>query len=409
MKVNVIGLGYVGLPTAVLISKCHHVNGVDINHSVVNKLNLGQAHIVEPGLQDALVSAISNKRFIAGTSTNPADVHIIAVPTPFKENKEPDLRFVTLAVEAIAPVLEPGNLIILESTSPVGTTHKISKTLSHLRQDLNFPDPNSLDSEISIAYCPERVLPGNALFELLNNDRIIGGLSLKCAQKAADFYETFVFGACEKTDSKTAEMCKLVENSYRDVNLAFANEISMICDEAELDVWELLRLTNLHPRVNILQPGPGVGGHCIPVDPWFLIDSFPGQSSMLQCARKVNQLKETWVLEKIRKHLEQFPYMQVAFLGLSYKPDIDDIRESPAIRIVNAASEKLKINSFVVEPLLNQLPNTLKNDRITKCDLDSALSNANLLVFLVGHQKFKNIDPMLLKNKNIIDVCGVFS
>ena len=336
MIVSVFGLGYIGLPTAaILASRKINVIGVDVNLQVIQTINAGDIHFIEPEL-DLLVHAAVSQGYLCATDTpKPADVFIIAVPTPFKDDHEPDLSYIQAAAMAMAPVLRAGNLVILESTSPVGTTEKLAEWLAHERRDLTFPHTHGQSSDIRMAYCPERVLPGHILRELVQNDRIIGGLTPQCAAKAVDLYAHFVEGECILTHARTAEMCKLTENSFRDVNIAFANELSMICDELNIDVWSLISLANRHPRVNILQPGPGVGGHCIAVDPWFIVRSAPDHSALIRTARQVNDAKPAWVVKKVRSvvgdYLQQHPSktardVTITCLGLAFKADIDDLR-----------------------------------------------------------------------------------
>ncbi|MGV8683688.1 UDP-N-acetyl-D-mannosamine dehydrogenase [Pseudomonas aeruginosa] len=341
--ISVIGLGYIGLPTAaVFASRRKQVIGVDVNSKAVETINQGKIHIVEPDLDMLVHAAVTNGYLRAVSVPEPADAFLIAVPTPFKEQHEPDLRYIESACKAIAPVLKAGDLVILESTSPVGATEQMSAWLSAERPDLTFPQSHGDASDIRIAHCPERVLPGHVLRELVQNDRVIGGMTATCSAAAASLYKIFVEGECVITNARTAEMCKLTENSFRDTNIAFANELSIICDKLDINVWELIRLANRHPRVNILQPGPGVGGHCIAVDPWFIVSKTPGEARLIRTAREVNDGKPLWVLNKIKMAVAEFLQanpertakdVTIACFGLAFKPDIDDLRESPAVSI----------------------------------------------------------------------------
>ena len=404
-KISVIGLGYIGLPTAAIFaSRQKKVLGIDIDASIVRKINKGEIHITEPGL-NSIVHSVFNEGYLkASVQVEPADVFIIAVPTPFKKNNSeiptPDLKHIKAAVMSIAPVLTKGNLVILESTSPVGTTEKISEWLSESRPDLNFPHIHFDEADINIAYCPERVLPGNVVNELIENDRVIGGISLLCSQRSLELYKTFVNGECIITNSRTAEMVKLTENSCRDVQLAFANELSIICDNLNIDVWELISLANRHPRINILNPGPGVGGHCIAVDPWFIVSKSPSDAHIIKLARKINDSKPDWVCDKIKITIAE--YLQknesktindvtIAFYGLAFKADIDDLRESPAVIISKKITDTHKGRVLVVEPYINSLPKALSNADL--CDFDFAQKEADVHVVLVDHNVFKEASP----------------
>lgn len=402
-KVSVIGLGYIGLPTAAMLaSRGIDVVGVDIDIKTVATINSGKVHIVEPDLDILVHEVVTNKFLHAVTIPEPADAFLITVPTPFKPNREPDLSYVEAAAKSIAPVLQRDNLIILESTSPVGTTELIAKQLAALRPDLIFPSINSSDqSDISIAYCPERVMPGRIIHELVDNDRIIGGITEKCTAIAKAFYRLFVKGECLTTDSRTAEMTKLTENSFRDVNIAFANELSMICDKLNINVWELIRLANHHPRVDILQPGPGVGGHCIAVDPWFIVSAAPTDAKLIRTAREVNDSKPEFVVRKIVEAAAAYPQARIACLGITYKANTDDVRESPAIRIIQALQD-YDIN--IVEPNINELPSSLNHPRFKLLDLSDAIAESEVIVLLVSHREFKDIDSVKLKNKTYINV-----
>ncbi|MBX7066587.1 MAG: UDP-N-acetyl-D-mannosamine dehydrogenase [Parachlamydiales bacterium] len=394
-KVSVIGLGYIGLPTAAILAT-HGVEvvGVDVNKHAIDTINQGKIHIVEPDLDAMVHSAVMSGMLKAVLKPEKAEAFIIAVPTPFKEGHKPDLSYIEAAAKSIAPVLEPGNLIILESTSPVGTTEKLADWLPKI--------------DLDIAYCPERVLPGHILREIVGNDRVVGGLTPKSAERAKQLYQIFVKGECLTTDARTAEMTKLTENSFRDVNIAFANELSMICDELNINVWELIRLANRHPRVNILQPGPGVGGHCIAVDPWFIVDSAPNVSRLIKTAREVNDSKPHYVLAQVKEKLKKMKNPKVACLGLSFKADIDDIRESPALEIVEHLAKE-KVDLLVVEPHLETLPKTLQLPHVKMTSIDEAMQSADLIVLLVNHRKFSHIDRSLLRAIPIIDTRGVFA
>jgi UDP-N-acetyl-D-mannosaminuronic acid dehydrogenase len=409
--VSVIGLGYIGLPTAAVIaSRGINVIGVEINQAAVDIINRGEIHIVEPDLDIVVKSVVSTGYLRATTQVEKADVFMIAVPTPFKhtENDEhkPDLSYIESAAKAIAPVLEKGNLVILESTSPVGTTEKLAGWLKQARPDLSFPQDVGDNADINVAHCPERVLPGYVLQELVSNDRVIGGISSVCSNKAADLYKTFVRGECIITNARTAEMAKLTENSFRDVNIAFANELSTICDKLNINVWELTKLANRHPRVNILNSGPGVGGHCIAVDPWFIVDSCPEQALLIKQARLTNDAKPHYVIKQIREAADQFKRPVIACLGLAFKADIDDLRESPALQIVTALSEDNIGDIIAVEPNIKSLPKHLEG-KIELASLQEALAKANVIVVLVDHKEFKSADKTAFAKKVVIDTRGI--
>jgi UDP-N-acetyl-D-mannosaminuronic acid dehydrogenase len=414
--VSVIGLGYIGLPTAAIFaSRGVKVIGVDVNQHVVNTINKGEIHIIEPEL-DSIVSTVVHQGYLrATTKPAPADAFLIAVPTPFMQNHKPDTRFVEDAVRSIAPVLKKGDLVILESTSPIGTTEKLAEWLAKARPDLNFPQSKTKEADINIAYCPERVLPGKIVQELVKNNRIIGGITDVCSTRAIELYKIFVEAECIKTDARTAEMCKLTENSFRDVNIAFANELSIICEKLQIDVWQLIKLANLHPRVSILQPGPGVGGHCIAVDPWFIVSAAPDHARLIHVARLVNDSKPRWVLEKFKATVEKIlngdslsceSSISVAFFGITFKPDIDDLRESPSLSIVEQVSQIHSGKLFIVEPHLAKLPENISKN-IQLVDVDEALAVAKIVIFLVPHRQFKVIKERDLKMHEIIDTCGL--
>jgi len=400
IEVVTIGLGYIGLPTSALIAS-HGTNvlGVDINQKVVDTINKGKIHIVEPDLDQIVSNAVSNGFLKASTKPSSAEVYLIVVPTPFKGNHEPDISFVEAATKSIIPLLKKGDLYIIESTSPIGTTEKMKKLI--------FASRPELEGAIHIAYCPERVLPGNVMHELVYNDRVIGGIDEASTQKALSFYRKYVKGELHGTNARTAEMCKLVENSSRDVQIAFANELSLICDKADINVWELISLANKHPRVNILQPGCGVGGHCIAVDPYFIVSDFPIESKIIRTAREVNNYKSFWCVEKIKNQKLQFELKYgrkpaIAIMGLAFKPNIDDLRESPAKFI----AQKVLQNSnneeyFIVEP------NISEHTEFKLIDHKEAVEKADIIAFLVAHKEFKNLQ--ISKDKVVLDFCGILN
>jgi UDP-N-acetyl-D-mannosaminuronic acid dehydrogenase len=420
-KISMIGLGYIGLPTAAVIaSRRKQVIGVDINQHAVDTINRGDIHIVEPELDIIVHSAVKEGYLRATTAPEPADAFLIAVPTPFKaENGNdhvPDLTYIEAASKAIAPVLEKGNLVILESTSPVGATEQMSQWLAEARPDLSFPQTHGEDSDIRIAHCPERVLPGHVVRELVENDRVIGGMTPECSEAAASLYRIFVEGECITTTARTAEMAKLTENSFRDVNIAFANELSIICDRIDISVWELIRLANRHPRVNILQPGPGVGGHCIAVDPWFIVSETPDEARLIRTAREVNDAKPEWVLEKVQQEVGRFlsanpdktaKDVTIACFGLAFKPDIDDLRESPALKIVEQLAGYHPGRLVVVEPNIESLPPSLegKGDLL---DMSAAVEQADVLLMLVDHKPFKQTSEIGSGQYYLVDTRGIW-
>ena len=412
----VIGLGYIGLPTAVALAREGRiVIGVDIDEKVVNKINRGETHFNEPELTAALKSAVENNRLFATTQVDSADVFLIAVPTPLDKNLKPDLSYIEAVAEAIAPVLNKGNLVVLESTSPVGTTQKLAHQLKALRSDLTFPIEIGENADINIAYCPERVLPTRIMAELIENDRIIGGLTPQCTQSAVDLYRIFVKGELLPTDARTAEMCKLTENSFRDVNIACANELSMLCDRFNINVWELVALANRHPRVNILEAGPGVGGHCIAVDPWFIVSQAPELSRLIQTAREVNDSKPRWVIEKVKATLADCvteknitpEQVSIACLGLTFKANADDLRESPALEIVQNLASWHTGELLAVEPHIAERPLQLALN-VKMCDFSTALQNADILVLLVDHKEFRSYPSEKIRQKFIVDTRGVW-
>lgn len=407
--ISIIGLGYIGLPTAAAFAaRRKKVIGVDVSQHAVDTINKGEIHIVEPEL-DMLVHAAVTAGYLRATlSPEAADAFLIAVPTPFTEGNKPDLSFIEAASRSIAPVLKKGDLVVLESTSPVGATEKMAQWMADLRPDLTFPQQAGELSDIRVAHCPERVLPGHVIRELVENDRVIGGMTRKCGERARELYQTFVQGECILTDARTAEMCKLTENSFRDVNIAFANELSIITDKLDINVWELIRLANRHPRVKILQPGPGVGGHCIAVDPWFIVDSAPEQARLIRMARSVNDDKPLYVIAAIERAARRFKEPVIACLGLAFKADIDDLRESPAVDIVRELADRNIGQVIAVEPNIKELPGALEG-KVTLGELHDAVTQADIVVILVDHLPFKRIDPLRLHAKIVIDTRGLLS
>lgn len=413
--ISMIGLGYIGLPTAALFaSRRVQVIGVDVSQFAVDTINRGEIHIVEPELGAIVRTAVRDGFLQATTTPEPAEAFLVAVPTPFKDGHKPDLSYIESAAKAIAPVLEKGNLVILESTSPVGATEKMAKWLAEARPDLTFPQQAGNDADIHVAHCPERVLPGKVVEELVTNSRIIGGMTEKASDMAITLYKTFVEGKCIVTDARTAEMAKLTENSFRDVNIAFANELSLICAELDINVWELIELANLHPRVNILQPGAGVGGHCIAVDPWFIVDSAPEQAKIIKLARQVNNYKPQWIVEKVKAAItdaqsknptKSLKDIKVACLGMAFKPDIDDLRESPAVQIVTDIS-KIGCQVLAIEPNISELPASMSKNSIELCSLERGLKEADIVCVLVKHKEFIQAKD-LLTNTIVIDVVGL--
>lgn len=393
-SVSVIGLGYIGLPAAAMFaSQKVKVIGVDVNQKAIDTINQGKIHIVEPGLEEIVKAAVSEGWLHATSVAEKADAFVIAVPTPFKGEHEPDTSYIQAVANNIAPVLEKGNVIILESTSPVGTTEEMIQWLEAARPDLKFPHEGSEDQDIYVAYCPERVLPGQVVRELVENDRIIGGITDKCAEKAIEVYRIFVQGELFKTNARTAEMAKLTENAYRDVNIAFANELSLISDKLDINVWELISLANRHPRVNILQPGCGVGGHCIAVDPWFIVNRNPEEAKIIRAAREINDGKPQWVIDKVVDKLDlilkEKSEAVVSILGLAFKPNIDDLRESPALAIAKKIEKLPNIITNVVEPNIEELPSDLISSNLIS--LDEAKSKSDVLIVLVLHDEFKDL------------------
>ncbi len=410
-QIAVIGLGYIGLPTAaVLASFGWNVCGVDVAEDVVKTVNGGGVHIEERDLDQLVHDAIASEKLVASTQVPTAHFYMIAVPTPLGANKTPDIGYVEAAARAIAPKILPGACIIVESTSPVGTTEKVAQIIAEMRSDLAIPSfGQSADApaDIALAYCPERVLPGKIVHELVANDRVIGGVTPACADRAAALYTSFVKGDCLKTNVRVAETVKLVENSFRDVNIAFANELSMIADEIGVDVWDVIRLANRHPRVNVLQPGPGVGGHCIAVDPWFLVAGAPKSAKLVRAAREVNDYKAEHTQKRIRALVEATPGGKVALLGLAFKPDIDDFRESPALEIAEDLAPDLGASMLLVEPFAEDLPETLSGYDVQLVGLDEALREAEIIVILVDHTAFKHLVPNDLAGRIVLDTRGM--
>lgn len=418
--ISIVGLGYIGLPTAaVFASQKVKVIGVDVNPRAVDTINRGQIHIVEPDLDMVVHAAVKEGYLRATTQPEPAGAFLIAVPTPFRDGpsgpRHPDLGYIESASKSIAPVLKKGDLVILESTSPVGATEQMAAWLAEARPDLSFPQTHGEASDIRVAHCPERVLPGHVLRELVQNDRVIGGMTAKCSEAAARLYKIFVQGECIITNVRTAEMCKLTENSFRDVNIAFANELSIICDKLGINVWELIQLANRHPRVNILQPGPGVGGHCIAVDPWFIVSAAPKEARLIQSARQVNDSKPEWVVEKVKYAIENYLVehqhlsvedLTIACYGITFKPDIDDLRESPALTIATEIARRHQGPVLVVDPYVEQLPKQLR-DIATLETPKAAQVRAQIVVFLVGHRAFKDLPKAAWAQVSVIDTCGV--
>ncbi|HUH18011.1 UDP-N-acetyl-D-mannosamine dehydrogenase [Albibacterium sp.] len=400
ITVSTLGLGYIGLPTSALVASTGiRVRGMDVNQNVVDTINKGEIHIVEPELKDYVAQAVANGSLSASTQAQAADVYLVVVPTPFKGNHEPDISFVEAATRSIIPLLKKGNLFIIESTSPVGTTEKM--------KDIIFGERPELKGDLFLAYCPERVLPGNVMYELVHNDRVIGGVDEASTNKAVEFYKLFVKGELHRTNARTAEMCKLTENASRDVQIAFANELSLICDKAGINVWELIKLANKHPRVNILQPGCGVGGHCIAVDPYFILSEYPLESQIIGKAREINNYKSFWVAEKIQNARFEFELKygrrpSVAIMGLAFKPNIDDLRESPAKYIAQKVLQSSNNEDiFFVEP-------NIKDHKVFKLtDYREAYEKADIVVFLVAHEEFKALGLERRSSNVILDFCGI--
>ena len=399
MKACFMGLGYIGLPTSIIAAKNGiQILGVDINPKVVEKTNAGELHIIEPGMEEILKEVVMSGMFRASTIPEVCDAYFMVVPTPFKGNHEPDISYVEAATRSVIPYLKEGDLYVIESTSPVGTTELMASII--------YAERPELEGQIYIAYCPERVLPGNVIYELIHNDRVIGGLNPESTEKAINFYSQFVRGVLHKTNARTAEMCKLTENSSRDVQIAFANELSMICDKANINVWELINLANKHPRVNILQPGCGVGGHCIAVDPYFITAEFPAESQLIGKARKINNYKSFWCAEKVKNAMLEYELKNhrkpiVAMMGLAFKPNIDDLRESPAKYVTTKVMQNCNnATIFVVEP------NVKEHNVFKLTDYEEAYDKADIVVFMVAHDLFTSLPYR--KDKVILDFCGIY-
>ncbi len=408
-SVAVIGLGYIGLPTAAVIARSGcNVLGIDVTEHVVETINNGKIHIEEVDLDGLVQGVVSRGLLRASLEFEPADVFVIAVPTPFKDNHVPDLSYVLEATANVAKVLKAGDTVILESTSPVGTTEQMRDLIAEMRPDLDVPGVCVGTPNIAISYCPERVLPGKILEELIKNDRSIGGITPRCARKALAFYKRFVRGECVTTTARAAEMTKLVENSYRDVNIAFANELSIISDDMGLDVWEVISLANRHPRVNILQPGPGVGGHCIAVDPWFIIHGSPKNSPLIKTARNVNDGKIDHVLEQASKMIDENGAQDIACLGLAFKANIDDFRESPALKIAEKLAKRYGNKIKIIEPYANELPKGFDSTDAKLIDIDTALDDCDMFITLVDHDIFKSIPLDERQGKIVYDVRGIW-
>lgn len=410
-KITVIGLGYIGLPTAAILANHNFkVAGVDIDHTAIDKINNTNISQTEPSLEFIVRNAVLSGNLRASHVIEPSDVFIIAVPTPVTQDKKPDMTIINSVVAILAPQLKKGDLIIIESTIPVNMTQKISNMLSDFRKDLKFPGVSDEVNNIFISYCPERVLPGNIANEIIHNDRIIGGITPKCSKKAAELYKTFVKGKILLSEARIAEMTKLAENAYRDVNIAFANELSMICDSLGVNSSEVINLANLHPRVNILQPGPGVGGHCIAIDPWFLVDSTPNNTDLIRTARKVNDKKIDHVTNQIAETIECHKNPTIAFFGATYKNDVDDIRESPAIKIIDNIASKFSFNMLLVEPYLNTIPIPLnKYAHLKMSKFNEAINSATILILLVKHSEFLRFDWKSIKKRRILDTAGILT
>ncbi|WP_333605437.1 UDP-N-acetyl-D-mannosamine dehydrogenase [Novosphingobium sp.] len=408
-SVCVVGLGYIGLPTAAVIARAGcKVLGLDVSQKVVDTINRGEIHIEEVDLDGLVHAVVSRGLLSASTQVAPADIFVIAVPTPFDKNHAPDISYVLAAGRTIAPVLKAGDVVILESTSPVGTTEQLRDMIAQMRPDLKVPGLTAETPDISIAYCPERVLPGHILEELTNNDRSIGGVTPRCARKALAFYKRFVRGECITTDARSAEMTKLVENAYRDVNIAFANELSIVADKMGLDVWEVIRLANRHPRVNILSPGPGVGGHCIAVDPWFIVHGAPEETPLIRTARGVNDGKMHHVIAKAEALVEAHPTAKVACLGLAFKANIDDFRESPARFVASRLARKFGGRIHIVEPYAAGLPIEFTDTGVTQIDIDDALETCDILIVLVDHDVFRVVPLAERADKLVYDTRGIW-
>lgn len=409
--ISVIGLGYVGLPTAATFaSRGLQVIGVDIRQDAIDRIRSGQAHFIEPDLDIVLRAVVTSGNLRATTVPEPADAFLIAVPTPIREDRSADLSAVKAALASIAPVLKRGDLVIIESTCPVGTTKGAAEQLRALRPDLTFPDDTPESSDILLAYSPERILPGQTLRELIENPRTYGGLDHRSAVAARELYAVFATGPNRLTTAPAAELSKLVENAYRDVNVAFANELSLVCDALGLDVWSVIKLANLHPRVNILAPGAGVGGHCIPVDPWFIHEALPNHTPLIRTAREVNDNKPHFIAERVATIASRFRAPTIAVLGLAYKPNVDDLRESPALLIARQLADRQLGRLMIVEPHVSGLPAGLSGrDDVVLASLDAAVAQADVVAVLVAHDRFRGLDRGAVASKIVVDAAGLFS
>ncbi len=408
-KVAVLGLGYIGLPTAALIaSRGIPVHGVDVSERIVETIASGRIHIAEPDLDGLVQKVVSTGTMRVSVTPEPADIFIIAVPTPIDANKRPDLTHVMAAVDSIMKVIAPGNLVILESTCPVGTTEYVARRIKEERVDLKVTAGKSDADSVCVAYCPERVLPGRILHELLNNDRCIGGVTPQCARRAQRFYKSFVRGTCIATTARVAEMVKLTENAYRDINIAFANELSVICDHLGANVWEVIDIANRHPRVNVLQPGPGVGGHCIAVDPWFIVDSAPSLAKIIRAGREINDHKADYIYDQAVALIEEHPYADVACCGVAFKANVDDLRESPALEIASRLAAKYRHRIKVVEPHITALPAKLADHGAVLTGIDAAIRGCEIAIILVDHDEFKMIPIAERRHLQVIDSRGIW-
>lgn len=408
-RISVIGLGYIGLPTAAVFADAGvEVVGVEVNDAAIASINAGEPHIVEPHLGALLRRVVEAGKLRATKYAEEAEVFIVAVPTPFKNDHEPDLSYIEAAAKGIAPKLKKGNLVILESTSPVGATEKMAAWMAEERPDLSFPQQKGEMSDIRVAHCPERVLPGKILQEVVENDRVVGGMTRRCASAAVQLYRIVVKGECHVTDARTAEMAKLTENAFRDVNIAFANELSTICDKLKINVWQLIRMANLHPRVNILSPGPGVGGHCIAVDPWFIVHSAPEEAKLIRAAREINDSKPDWVVNKVLSKASTIKNPTIACFGLAFKPNVDDLRESPAMEVTTKLAQSNAGKILAVEPHISGLPPAFRDSGVELTDFHVALDSADIALLLVDHDAFQHVDRDLVKDKILIDTRGTW-
>jgi UDP-N-acetyl-D-mannosaminuronic acid dehydrogenase len=408
-NVTILGLGYIGLPTAAIIaSRGIRVTGVDINEEVVKTVASGTIHIAEPDLDGLVQKVVSSGWLAVTTEIKPADVFIIAVPTPIDRNNSADMHSVMAAADSVTQVLAPGNLVILESTSPIGTTERIAKRITEKRPDLFIGPGEEGQAGISLAYCPERVLPGRILNELANNDRCIGGVTPSCARRAQRFYKSFVRGACIATTARAAEMVKLTENAFRDTNVAFANELSLICARFDINVWEVIDLANRHPRVNILRPGPGVGGHCVAVDPWFLVESAPDLARLVRTSREINDGKTHWTIERAISLISDHPYAKIACFGLAFKANVDDLRESPALEVALQLAHKYGSRVKIVEPNIKELPSEFSESSAELTDLDEAIRTCEIAIILVDHDQFKTVPLAERRHMAVLDTRGVW-